>query len=236
MTNKPWLVLDCYIEDPGAGAGNFIPHLGNDRDITVVTAPVSDMPDDPATFHGVLMTGSAASVLDRLPWVIAMTDFIRASVAQRVPVLGVCFGHQVLAEALTGTDAVRKAPLPELGWFDIDVLRPDPILAGFPAQFRTFLSHFDEVEPTAAGPNLEILARSEQCPVQAFRHPDAPAWGVQFHSEMALDEAQQLVRKRIGTVLPGDPEVVLRKAVDSRPLIRTLIDNFVQATTAHHQA
>ena len=230
---RPWLIVDCYIEDTG-GADNFLPHLPRGAFARVVHAPREPLPLTPAPYAGMIITGSAAGVNDRLPWAGRLVDLTRRAVDAGVPVLGVCFGHQVLAEALCGPGAVRRSPTPELGWFDIEVQHSDPLLAGFPRRFRTFLSHFDEVRPEVL-PRLRGLASSARCPVQAFRHPRRPAWGVQFHSEMGPAEASRIIHRRVGQQVPGDPAVVLSRAVDSRPLIRRLVDNFCRQA-AHHRA
>ena len=238
MSLRPWLVLDCYMDDAG-GAGNFVPLLaepavGGGAPVEVLRPPRGPLPLSPRGWQGVVITGSAAGVNDRLVWASRLVAFVQRAVAQGVPLLGVCFGHQVLAEALAGPGAVRRAPLPEVGWFDIELLAPDPLLEGFPDRFRTFLSHFDEVRPEVL-PQVRWLARSHRCPVQALRHPTRPAWGVQFHAEMGSVEACGLVRKRIGTTLPGDPAAALAQEVDSRPLIRRLLTNFCAEARAAHQ-
>lgn len=239
MSSKPWLVLDCYLDAAG-GAENFVPFLrqasvGGGHPVQVLRPPQALLPLSLSGVRGVVITGSAAGVNDGLAWVGRLVEWVRRLLEQRVPLLGVCFGHQVLAEALAGPGAVRRAPLPEVGWFDIERQTPsagpdsDPLLQGFPPRFRTFLSHFDEVRPEIL-PRVYSLARSARCPVQALRVPQRPAWGVQFHAEMGAAEACGLVRKRIGTTLPGDPEAALAQAVDSRPLIRQLLANFCAAT------
>ena len=111
--------------------------------------------------------------------------------ARQVPTLGVCFGHQVIATALAGRQAVRWSAEPEIGWDDIDVLDEEPILRGLAPGFRTFLSHHEEVAPGT--PGLRTLARSRRCEVQALAVEGAPLYGVQFHAEMAGPEARALV-------------------------------------------
>ena len=96
--------------------------------------------------------------------------------------------------------------------------------------FRTFECHFDEVDPTAEG--LKVLARSSTCAVQAYTIVDRPAWGVQFHAEMQIEEACKLATRRIDgrPDLGLDIDTELSVAVDSEWLARTLVDNFVRMT------
>lgn len=218
---RPWLIVDCYTS--GDGAANFVPYFDNQA--VTVAAARSTLPLSPLSFRGVLITGSAAGVNDRLPWVHSVVQFTRRCLEQRVPVLGVCFGHQALAEAAIGPGAIRRSPHPEVGWYGIAIQRPHPLLHGFPSSFRTFLSHFDEVRPEAGG-HLDVFASSNRCPIQAFGVPGRPAWGVQFHAEMRAPETTQIVHRYVGTRLSGDPVRTLCRATDSTDLVRRLVYNF----------
>ena len=62
---------------------------------------------DPARLEAIVITGSAAGVYDRLPWLDPLRAFIRTAYEQRTPMLGICFGHQIMADALGGD--VRKS-------------------------------------------------------------------------------------------------------------------------------
>src|SRR5690606_6425235 len=66
---------------------------------------------DPAALEGIVITGSPAGVYDDLPWLAPLRAFVRDAYAARTPMLGVCFGHQIMADALGGE--VRKS---EKGW------------------------------------------------------------------------------------------------------------------------
>ena len=66
---------------------------------------------DPGTLQAILVTGSSAGVYDRLDWIAPLEGFVRAAYANQIPMVGVCFGHQLMAQALGGT--VRKS---EKGW------------------------------------------------------------------------------------------------------------------------
>ncbi len=219
---RPWLVVDCYVETPGSGAGNFLPHL-TDREVVVARAAQAPLSEAPGRFGGVVITGSAAGVNDGLGWVDGLVEFVRQAVTDRVPVLGVCFGHQVLAQAVLGPGAVRTAPHPEVGWFPITHRGTAPLLRDFPRTFTTFLSHHDEVDPSRAN-MLTVFASSERCSVQGYRVPGRRAWGVQFHAEMALAEAAAVVHSEAKS-----PEEVVSCAVDSAPLIAGLMRRFVEA-------
>lgn len=127
----------------------------------------------PADVDIVVALGSAWMVGDERTRreVMAEQAFLRAAVAEGVPVLGICFGAQQLAAALGGT--VQRSPAPEIGWVVVDT---DDAGAVPPGPWMQF--HDDAVSPP---PGAEVVARNDVC-VQAFRLPGVLA--VQFHPEV----------------------------------------------------
>jgi GMP synthase-like glutamine amidotransferase len=118
------------------------------------------------------------------PWLRADKELIRELIARRTPLLGVCLGSQLIAEAAGA--APRRASRPEIGWHRIDLTdegAADPLLGELPRSFEGFGWHSYEW-PLPEG--AVALANSDVC-LQAFRLGDAPAWGVQFHPEVARD-------------------------------------------------
>ena len=119
-------------------------------------------------------SGSAACVTAPEPWMDGLVDFILDASVAGVPLLGICFGHQIIAHAIYGPGSVRKSATPEIGWTDIRVTSEDPLFAGLEGGFNTFESHFDEVVPAEG---MTVFASSERCAVQAYRVADKPIWG-----------------------------------------------------------
>jgi GMP synthase (glutamine-hydrolysing) len=135
-----------------------------------------------------LVLGAAANVYerDRFPWMDTDVAVVAELLARSVPTLGVCLGAQLLAAAAGG--AVRRVRTPEIGWYDV-TLEPaatdDPVLGGLPPTFASFQWHsYEAVPPEGA----TVLARSEHS-LQAFRLPEARAWGIQFHAEVSDSDA-----------------------------------------------
>ncbi len=118
---------------------------------------------------------------DRFPYLAAEVALLRDWLPGGRPVLGVCLGAQLLAEAAGGR--VVRASTRELGWLDVELLpeaASDPVLGALPSRFTALQWHSYAVEPPA---EAVVLARSPVC-AQAFRI--GPAWGVQFHPEVDL--------------------------------------------------
>ena len=131
---------------------------------------------------GVIVSGSSSSVTERAPWMLRLEEWLRGAVKDETPLLGVCFGHQILAQALGGE--VRKNPAGRrIGTLQVrltDEGARDPLLAGAPSELTVNVSHQDHV--AVVPPNVTKLVTAEHDPLHAFAAgPMASA--VQFHPE-----------------------------------------------------
>jgi len=170
-----------------------------------------------------VITGSAAHVHQREPWVLRTEAWLRAEVPKQRPILGLCFGHQLLASALGGE--VRTNPAGrEMGTVGLERLGEDPIFAGISHQFRANTCHLDTV--TVPPPGAVVLARSERDRHQCLRF--APrCYGVQFHPEFDGSVMRGYLRaRREALAAEGhDPDAMLREAADT-PNAARLLANF----------
>lgn len=221
---KPILVVDCYVE--GDGAKNYR-RLLDGRNV-VSWRPMDNM-EVPilADFAAMMISGSAACVTDPVPWMTPVVQTIQHAHREDVPVLGICFGHQIVAHALFGEGSVRKAGVPEIGWKDIEVTAQDPLFEGLDDGFTTFVSHFDEVRPGIEG--MSVFAETKDCAVHGYRVQGARIWGVQFHAEMDQKEAEELSVIRIEgrPDLGLDVEATLAASRDSTALATRIFQNFM---------
>jgi len=228
MIQKPLLVIDAYLDGQG-GAENFLRHLP-DSPTRVLRAAQERLEVDLPAVRGIAISGSAASVISDPPaWVAPLLSLLRRAFSHRVPVLGVCFGHQAIAEALA-PGSVRAATPPEVGWTSVERTGDDPVLSALPARFPVFVSHHDAVVET---PGVTLLARSSDCDSHALRIDGLPVWGVQFHAEMAISEASAIVERwgRTHPALCPDPAEHIAHAIDQRDRFGALLRRFDEHAT-----
>lgn len=152
----------------------------------VVEVPIQDPGcrfPDPAEIAGVVISGSPAMVTDRHAWAERAAQWV-ADHDGKLPILGVCFGHQLVAHALGG----RVAPLPErseYGTVEVEATaaaRADPVFEGVPAVFKAQAAHSQTVADLPRG--AKLLAQNS-FGVQAARMSET-VWGLQFHPEFDL--------------------------------------------------
>lgn len=134
---------------------------------------------DAKDFAALVVTGSAASVTERSPWILAAERVLVEFVAAGVPTLGVCFGHQLLGRALGG-DVQQNPRGREIGTVETELCADDPLFADLPRRVSVNMSHVDSVVALPLG--ARVIARTELEPYAAVRFGER-AWGVQFHPE-----------------------------------------------------
>ena len=199
----------------------------------VVDAPAGEEIPDGA--DAIVVTGSPSSVIEDAPWMRRAGDRICDLAAGGVPVLGVCFGHQLLARAYGGE--VERSPRGrELGTVACRLTpagRGDPLFRGIPDRFAVQATHEDHV--ARLPPGAELLATNAHSQVQAFAI-GRTVRAVQFHPEVDTATMRALVLARTPAVKAeaharGEPaEDGLRAALDGvreSPHARRVLENFV---------
>jgi len=168
------------------------------EDLTFETVRLADgqsLPD-PQTLDAVLVTGSSAGVYDtHYSWMEPLRQFIRRAYAAKTPMLGICFGHQIMADALGGD--VRKS---EKGWglgrhvYGVTT-RPSHIGGDLP-EFAIACSHQDQV--IAAPTEAEVFLSSEFTPNAGLVYRNGAAMSLQAHPEFEDDYTIALAEMRRG--------------------------------------
>ena len=154
-------------------------------DVATCWAFAGDLPPVAHGWDGMIVTGSPHGVHDDLPFIAPEMAFLRAAAEAATPILGLCFGTQILGAALCGKEQVFRRPSCEVGFLPLRLTAEaatDPLLAEADEPLRMLVWHNDEVRHDHA--DMRILASSERCPNQIWRWRDAPVWGVQGHPEV----------------------------------------------------
>src|SRR5690606_22911069 len=183
---------------------------------------------------GVLVTGSGAMVTQQLAWSEAAGQWLAEAAAAGMPVLGICYGHQMLAHALGGEVGDNPAGR-EMGTVDLELLPAavqDPLFAGLTARFPVQATHMQSVLLVPGG--ATVLARSALDPCHAFRWGEA-AWGVQFHPEFSTTHLRGYLNARQDALQREgrDPAALLR-AVRAAPHAREVLRRFVRHARKLH--
>lgn len=144
-------------------------------------------------FDALVISGSPASATEDEAWILNELELIEQADRHGMPVLGVCFGAQLLGRAYFGKEAVQRSSPVEIGWYAVNQTHHnDLLLEAIPQHFTSFQFHTEEVLPQ---PDMQVLAASETTAVQAFRVMGKPVWGVQFHLEVTPQAGRDLLRK-----------------------------------------
>ena len=178
----------------------FAQMLGDGFEIESFDVQSGQLPD-PVAHHAYLITGSPAGVYDPLPWIDPLQQFIRS--ANGAKMVGICFGHQVMAEALGGHVEKWKNGW-STGLHRYAIVRSEPWLDGA-GTIAIPASHQDQV--VVQPPNTEVLAASDFTPFAALAWTDRPAISFQFHPEFSPAFAKALIEKRYDAV--PDPEAAI---------------------------
>jgi len=176
-----------------------------------------EIPARPTECDAWLITGSKHGVYDDLPWIEPLKAFLRAARAAGRPIVGICFGHQILAEALGG-QAVKSDKGWGVGVHDYQVTRRPGWMAGAPETIAIHAFHQDQV--IAIPEDATVLAQSPFCDyaMLAYGDPEAPdAISIQPHPEFNADYTRDLLDLRAGVAIPVDLAAPARETLD-RPV------------------
>ena len=167
---------------------------------------------DPASLDAILLTGSPAGVYDDLDWIAPLERFVRAAYEAKVPMAGICFGHQLIAQALGGT--VTKS---EKGWgigrHVYDVVPGNGVIDGETVAIPA--SHQDQVIAPPAG--ATTIFRSEFTPHAGLLYANGTVMSVQPHPEFTVPFAHVCCEKAAQNSAP-EALVATAKASLEQPL------------------
>ncbi|UMY15974.1 type 1 glutamine amidotransferase [Methylobacterium organophilum] len=161
--------------------------VGGGHDYRLIDVQAEGLPEDPAAFDGYMITGSPAGVYDPDPWIVDLLGFLRG-LDPRQKLVGICFGHQALAQAFGGH--VEKS---DRGWglglHSYTVAERLPFMDEA-ERIAVPVSHQDQV--VRLPPAARVIAGSAFTPYGALAYSDRAALSFQCHPEFAPDYARAL--------------------------------------------
>jgi GMP synthase (glutamine-hydrolysing) len=190
-----------------------------DADLVEFHCPGGDIPET-VQFDACVVTGSRASVYWDEPWIGKLKTYVGEAIEADLPFLGVCYGHQLLADVLGGRVAGMDEY--EIGYRTVNHDGGE-LFEGIDEEFTVFTTHSDRVVDLP--PGAELLARNDYG-IHGFRKGDV--FGVQFHPEYdkatarSVTEGKDLPEEKLKRVLEGIDEDNYAAACE----VKTLFENF----------
>jgi GMP synthase-like glutamine amidotransferase len=200
--------------------------LGEGLDYSVFAADEGELPPAPEACDAYLITGSSAGVYEPLPWIAALSRFL-AQAKGRAKLVGVCFGHQLMAQAFGGR-VINSPKGWGLGEQTYDLSTHEPWMDDGPPRIRLPASHQDQVVETP--PGADVIGGNAFAPIGALAWRDQPAISLQLHPEFEPAYAIALLEARRGRSLrveEADRAIATFQTPDDRARVGGWIRNFL---------
>jgi GMP synthase (glutamine-hydrolysing) len=201
---------------------------GTFDDITLVAPYKEDRLPPPNNFSGVIITGSHAMVTDREDWSERTAEWIPRVIASEIPLLGICYGHQLMAQAMGGRVDMSPAGI-EMGTVEITfhpVAAGDRLFHQLPGRIKAHASHAQSV--VQLPPEAVLLASGKNEPHHAFSIGTA-AWGIQFHPEFDVDIMNTYIDAFADSIRASGQDVeALKQKTEDTPYSRSVLKRFAE--------
>ena len=166
-------------------------------------------------YSGIIITGSHSDVTDPETWIENLSEWILSAKKYTLPVLGICFGHHLLAQAFGGTVDFHPEGQ-ELGCVDVKLNKngeKDHLLGALPTDFYAYANHAQTIKTLPE--NALTLAYNDFDKTHAFSLNDH-IWGVQFHPEYTGEIMKAQIRAQRKTLLKNgkNPEFIISQVID----------------------
>jgi GMP synthase (glutamine-hydrolysing) len=221
MNTAKLLVLNCMLDNSLADSFNWAlkrPLKKITKPADYVRVPGAIALPDVGEYSHVIISGSEASVLEDQTWDTMLKRVVKDCVLREIPLLGICYGHQFLAQALMANGDggnvkkdtwVERSRVPEFGWERI-TLAANPLFGKIKGPV-CMVSHYDSVKYLDS--DFQVIASTPNCLIHGFQYKDLPVWGVQFHPEYNTEEADEIFNKLSMT----DPEFSVHHSIYLQP-------------------
>lgn len=226
-------VPDQMLDTHGDYPSMFTRILGDAVSSDVTFSPVAVIdgvfPDAPSDFDGYVITGSKFGIYDDEPWIPPLLEFIRETAKDNIRQVGICFGHQAMAEAFGG-----KVIKSQMGWgcgiHGYEILETRPWMDPPGERTSVAVMHQDQVTEIPQG--AKILGGSEFCPFGILEYAQGPAISFQCHPEFGKQYSADLIDFRRGDRIPEQIADIglasLRRDLNS-PVVSRWIMNYLTA-------
>jgi len=192
------LIINCYRKSLDKSIDNYCKLIGNFSLYDVVYD--KDIKEDFKIdkYNAIIISGSK-SFISKGEY---FKDFLEFLKHVNIPVLGICYGHQIIAKSLGvevkhGTKMI-KTPCPENPTDHgekVHIIDKDEIFIGLDNKIDVYESHREYVDPEYLDKfGIKLLASSKSCPVEAFKHIKRPLYGVQFHIERSGEVGKKIIK------------------------------------------
>ncbi len=189
-------------------SSDWIPNIVNNNKVNFIIKKAYENDfDSDIKADAFILTGSKYSVYNKSPWIEKLKKHVKKLIHENNYILGICFGHQILADCL-GAEVIKNKLGWELGSYKINLSEKglqSKLFNGFSKQEIVYESHQDTVINIPS--NLDILASSKKSN-QSFSYNDK-IYGVQFHPEFSKEVTRKLMDLRIENGVSVDSNVLL---------------------------
>jgi len=178
------------------GIQETISIVAPDADVTVAQVYLGTALPSFRDFDAIIPGGGPMGVYEidkpEYDFIKREADYLKAAIDAGIPILAICFGHQLVAHILGG-EVIRDENKREIGWFDISQ-NPDgqrsKIFSEVPQSFKLFQFHYDRI--ARLPDNVKVLATSDNCDVQALAYESLPIHSAQFHPEISAAQGRAI--------------------------------------------
>ena len=212
---KRLLLVDNGINAHYRPAEDWAEHLSLPTD--TIRAPFEPFPNTLVPYSHLLFTGGLSSTCENALWQQQERALILRAINENKNVLCVCFGFQLLAQAVFGPEAVcsrlTQGKAPEIGWTEISVRRDDRLLGEQGRSHWAYVIHFDDVCRVDTE-IADIIAVSDACPIHGVKLKGQNVWGVQAHFEVNMETGSRY-NAMYTAAYPQISGVIMKPARDS---------------------